>query len=508
MKFTISDDEFWYGGSVTDGYRFPLDAQSDFTLDIDANKTYNQLNPIFLSSRGRYLWLEQGGKITFRRGVVTVDAPSAELNADGKTLRDAACNATGKHYPPDGTKPAECAFKAPQCCSWIVLQHGNNQQGVLEYARSFVAGGYKPGVLILDDCWQDDYGVWDFHKGRFPDPKAMLDELRALGFTPMLWLAPFVSADSDPYKELFAAGGLVRVPSGAPYLPEWWNGYSAVLDLRKPSDAAWYKAQCDRLQSEYGPVGFKLDGGDACYYPADGNEQNRLWIDIPDTPLKEARACYKLAGKGIIQRLADKGHCWGVNMITDVCSPDNTFIQYGLSTVVLGILAQGIMGYRFGCPDMVGGGNAVTFGTPDTLDAELIIRWCQASVLMPIVQFSLDVWNMPRDNIAPLCKAALDVREKLLPYILEQVDRAAATGEPIIRYMEYEFPGAGLERVIDQFMLGDRYLVAPVVEQGAVTRTICFPAGRWKDIRTCEEYGGGRCEVPAPLDKLPVYERI
>jgi hypothetical protein len=33
---------------------------------------------------------------------------------------------------------------------------------------------------MIDEGWAEGYGVWDFHRGRFPDPKAMMDEHRAL----------------------------------------------------------------------------------------------------------------------------------------------------------------------------------------------------------------------------------------------------------------------------------------------------------------------------------------
>lgn len=39
---------------------------------------------------------------------------------------------------------------------------------------------------MIDDNWQEDYGKWDFHPGRFPNPKAMIDSLHQMGFKVML----------------------------------------------------------------------------------------------------------------------------------------------------------------------------------------------------------------------------------------------------------------------------------------------------------------------------------
>jgi alpha-glucosidase (family GH31 glycosyl hydrolase) len=73
--------------------------------------------------------------------------------------------------------------------------------------------------------------------------------------------------------------------------------------------------------------------------------------------------------------------------------------------------------------------------------------------------------------------------------------------------MVYDFPDAHMETVHDQYMVGDRRLVAPVIEEGATSRTVRFPAGRWQgDDDTVVE---GPCEavIDAPLERLPHYER-
>jgi alpha-glucosidase len=73
---------------------------------------------------------------------------------------------------------------------------------VLKYAHAIVDNGLPPGVLMIDDNWQEDYGKWNFHPGRFGDPKAMMQELHNLGFKIMLWVCPSVSPDCDVYRDL------------------------------------------------------------------------------------------------------------------------------------------------------------------------------------------------------------------------------------------------------------------------------------------------------------------
>lgn len=77
----------------------------------------------------------------------------------------------------------------------------------------------------------------------------------------------------------------------------------------------------------------------------------------------------------------------------------------------------------------------------------------------------------------------------------------------MLRYLEYEFPHEGLARVIDQFMLGDRLLVCPVLKSGARSRRVVLPSGRWKGFDGALYEGGQTLEVSAGLSVLPYFER-
>ena len=74
--------------------------------------------------------------------------------------------------------------------------------------------------------------------------------------------------------------------------------------------------------------------------------------------------------------------------------------------------------------------------------------------------------------------------------------------------MEYQFPNEGFEQVCDQYMLGDEYMVAPVLKKGAVSRSVKFPDGKW-----CDEKGNvvsDRAQtlvLDAPLDKLLYFKK-
>src|SRR5690606_2782567 len=161
--------------------------------------------------------------------------------------------------------------------TWIELLYDQSETRILDYAKALLRAGYPQGVLMIDDNWQEDYGVWDFSARRFQDPRGLVQELHRLGFRVMLWVCPFVSADSATFRELARRRLLLRDASAegdpvwndtpnAAALGRWWNGASGVLDLSHPEAVAWFRAQLDRLVNEFGIDGFKFDAGDSHFY--------------------------------------------------------------------------------------------------------------------------------------------------------------------------------------------------------------------------------------------------
>jgi alpha-glucosidase (family GH31 glycosyl hydrolase) len=95
---------------------------------------------------------------------------------------------------------------------------------------------------------------------------------------------------------------------------------------------------------------------------------------------------------------------------------------------------------------------------------------------------------------------------------LKAVECAKVTGEPIVRSMEFVFPGQGMERVMDQFMVGEDLLVAPVWKQGEVARSVRLPEGQWRCVGLGETEGdvlnGGRDVILGENEGLVVLKRV
>ena len=199
-----------------------------------------------------------------------------------------------------------------------------------------------------------------------------------------------------------------------------------------------------------------------------------------------------MGGEPLVQRLGDKNHSWG-----------------DLQALIPQMIAAGLAGYSYACPDMIGGGQYRSFRNvdPSRIDHALIVRSAQVHALMPMMQFSVAPWRILDGESLEITRKMALLHEKMGAYIMECARGSATTGEPIVRHMEYSFPGEGFALCKDQFMLGEKYLVAPVVTNGG-SRTVKLPKGRWRDD-TGRTYNGGRTiTVDAPMSRLPYFERI
>lgn len=490
----------WWSGVINQGHFMPL--QNGYSADFAESNYGNQVQPMLISSNGHLIWSEKPFVISVKNGTLKVTSKTAslEFTKPGNNLKEAFQYAVKNYFPPQGKLPDELLFSKPQYNTWIELIYDQNQKDIMKYAHQIIDNGFPPGVFMIDDNWQENYGKWDFHPGRFENPKAMMDSLHEMGFKVMLWICPFVSPDCDVYRELRDKEMLLKNESGQAAIVRWWNGASGLLDLSNPETHKWFTNQLDYLQDEYNVDGFKFDAGDFPHYlncysgteKASPQEQCEFYARIGlKYPLNEYRAMWKMAGYPLVNRLRDKSHNWE-----------------DLNKLVPHILLQGIVGYNFTCPDLIGGGSFASFLPGSVIDQDLIVRSAQCHALMPMMQFSVAPWRILDDEHLAACKKAVEIREEFTPTIMKLARESAKTGEPIVRSMEYVFPHQGYEKVSDQFLLGDNIIVAPVIEKGIATRSILIPKGKWKSAAGKIIKGPRIIEIEVGINDLPVFVKV
>ncbi len=517
-SYEIRENEYWWGGSAGAGASQPYDCRTNFSADYRKSCS-NQGMPLYLSSQGRYLWSEEPFAVTFANGTITLESDHEIIMCQaGNTLRDAYLAAMQAHFPFTGKVPEKFFFSTAQYNSWMEFTFSPTQEGILAYAHAIIDNGFLPGIFIIDEGWHHPYGDWTFDGEKFPDPRAMIDELHALGFKVLLWVVPFVSCASpqfsgfsrreinpDTYDKRF-----MRTEEGNVALVSWWNGYSALLDMTNPLDVSFMEEQLRALMDDYGVDGFKFDGGAMGAYHndavANGNyrgtatgtyspmAQNIAWNEFGGRfPYHEYKDTFKGGGKPTIQRLKDRDHSW---------------TGAGINTIVPNSLLQGLLGYPFICPDMIGGGEwSFNYIPGFSFDEELFVRMAQVSVFFPMMQFSWAPWRLLSPEALAIVRDCSLLHAGLAEEMWPLIRDCAATGEPIIRHLEYEYPGCGYEKITDQYLCGSDILVCPVVTKGTREKDVVIPPGKWADTEG-NIYGQGTHRLKTPLEKLLYFRRI
>ena len=510
QSFFLLPGVHWYGGAVDQAHHWPLEAHSWSADPMLA--TSNQAAPFWMASSGVGIWLD------------TYDDIAASINKDndgllriaylhspemrytifvGKNIaevRDLFAAAVGKPRQ----RPPDEVFERPVWGTWCQYFSKVTQRDVLDYAHKIHEGGWPASFIIIDDGWQTHYGHNEFNS-KFPDPKAMTDEVHKLGYKLGLWVENFANPDSDRYRQGKEKGGLLRDAStGQPAHIRWWNGDAALLDLNDRSVREGYVNELKALMRRCGVDGFKFDGGDAEYWPAAGatsaggpitrNRYTDLWAEVgSEFELNELRVGWRSQSLGLFNRLRDKRASWASND--------------GLPAIITHGGIQSLLGFVFNCPDLIGGGLDEGFKP----DEELNVRWTEAAAFMPIMQFSYGPWQFSESAQKIIRRFALLHGKLWHSHLKALVERAVETGKPIWSPLFYVFPEDEKTYLIrDQFMVGERLLVAPVIGPGARNRDVYLPVGKWRDFWSEKVVEGGRMltDYPAPLETIPVFERL
>jgi len=89
-------------------------------------------------------------------------------------------------------------------------------------------------------------------------------------------------------------------------------------------------------------------------------------------------------------------------------------------------------------------------------------------------------WSVPSEDSITICHNMARLHERMGQEILAMAKASSTTGEPLVRALECQYPHQGYAGIKDQFLLGEKILVAPVMEKGSRSRTVVFPPGTWQ----------------------------
>lgn len=355
---------------------------------------------------------------------------------------------------------------------------------------------------------------WSVDETLYPDLPGLIRELDQQGIRFLGYFNPFLVPEQDLFEPAVRQGFIARTATGEPYTFVISVLTGGVVDLSNPAAVDWFKGYA-RAATGLGIAGWMQDFGE--WLPVDARihtgDAARFHNDYPTAWQRAAREALEATRPGGDWILLARSGWLGTAHAAQVVWAGDQECRWdehdGIKTVIPAMTSLGLAGIGWVTHDVAG-----FSGGPST--KELYQRWTELAAFTPIFRTHeglrrADNWSWDRDaeTTAHFARFAR-VHRALAPTFLALGEAHRATGMPIVRSMALAFPAdPRMLTVLDQYMVGDALLVAPVLDEGATARSVILPAGRWYDVwdpaRVYE--GGGSVRVEAPIGRPPVFSR-
>jgi alpha-D-xyloside xylohydrolase len=389
---------------------------------------------------------------------------------------------------------------------WYRMDARANQDAALALAREFRDRKIPCDVVGLEPGWQSHAYSCTFawNKDNFPDPEGFVRSAREMGFRINLWEHAFTHPASPLFSQIEPNSGDYGV----------WGGL--VPDFAgKPAREA-FGAYHARTFIDPGVSGFKLDecdnsdftGGwsfpECSAFPSgvDGEQMHSVFGLRYQRAVWDAFRARSQTTFGLVRSSGALAAPYPFVLYSDL---------YDHRQYIRALVNSGFSGLLW-CPEV-----------RQASSVEDLIRRLQSAVFSPLAQ--VDCWYMKnppwkqidraRNNAGELieeweklearCREMIGWRMQLVPYLQAAFQRYEETGTPPFRALVLDAPrDKRLYAVDDQYLIGDRMMVAPLFA-GEDSRKVVFPEGGWHDFWTGEPISGTELIVPASTDRIPVY---
>ena len=535
VRFEANEDEKIFGMGQ---YQQPYLDLKGCIIELAQRNSQSSV-PFMLSSRGYgLLWNNPAiGQVTFGKNLTEWVAESTKqmdywitAGDTPEEIEEAYADVTGKvpMMPSYGLGFWQCKLRY------------QTQEEILEVARRYKKENIPLDVIVVDYFHWPHQGDWDFDKDYWPDPEAMVRELKEMGITLMISIWPTVEEGSENYLKMVEEGGLVRTEYGKRTAV---LGDAAVVDVTSP---AGKRIMWETIKKNYYDRGIRLFWLDEAEPELTGYEYKHYrYFAGPDMeignmyPREYARMAYdgmKEAGQENIVNLLRCAWAGSQRYGALVWSGDIDSSFKSLRNQLRAGLNMGLAGIPWWTTDIGGfhGGDIRSEAFK-----EVLIRWFEFGCFCPVMRLhgfrapfkeplgttgggkqpsgaENEIWSYG-EEVFEICKKYIALREKLRPYTESLMKEAHEKGTPVIRPLFYDFPGEVSRAAVptapgitwdidDEFMFGPPVLVAPILYENQREREVYLPEGRWININTRKVYeGGSTYTVPAPIEAIPVF---
>lgn len=450
--------------------------------------------PFYLSNNGYGVFVNHPENVEFELGSETVAKSQFSVPGEmidyyimsGDTPKDVIVRYTDLTGKP--ALPPAWSFGL-----WLTTSFSTeyNEETVNHFVDGMFERNIPLKVFHFDCFWMKGFEWCNFEwdRNNFPDPKGMIQRLKAKGLKICVWINPYIAQKSKLFDEAMEKGYLIKKANGDVWQWDMWQSGMGIVDFTNEEACEWYANLLSDLV-DMGVDSFKTDFGeriptDVVY--ADGSDPYRMhnyysykYNEIVFNVLREKLGEHEAA---VFARSATTGgqkfpvH-WGGDC-------DSTYESMAES--LRGGLSLTASGFGYWSHDIGGFEN---IATPD-----LFKRWLAFGLLSTHSRLHGSIsYRVPwayDEEAVEVASHFTRLKNRLMPYLFDSAYQNHVTGIPMMRAMLFDFPQDPTCSMLDrQYMLGDSLLVAPIFsETGKVTYYL--PAGKWTHLFTGEVVTGG-----------------
>ena len=467
--------------------------------------------PFYYTNKGYGVFINHPGKVSLEVGSEKVE--TVQFSVKDETL---------EYFVIYGPTPMEIIRKYTALTGrpalppewsfglWLTTSFSTDydEETVNKFVDGFEERNIPLQVFHFDCFWMKGFEwcnfIWD--KEMFPDPAGMLDRLHKRGLKICVWINPYIAQKSPLFLEGKEKGYLLRREDGKVWQWDMWQAGMAIVDFTNPDACKWYQSKLKALL-DMGVDCFKTDFGERIpvdvkwFNGADPEKMHNYYTLLYNECVFDLLKKEKREQEAVLfARSATVGgqkfpvH-WGGDSTSQYISMEES-LRGGLSLMD--------SGFAFWSHDIG--------GFEDEGSADLYKRWVAFGLLSSHSRLhGSSSYRVPwryDEEACDVLRFFVNLKLKLMPYIMGLAKYAHETGIPVMRPMHMQFPEDDNCAYLDrQYMLGDKILVAPVFS-GDGHQNFYLPEGKWVHLLTGEKAEGGKWhEGVYDYFSLPLYVR-
>jgi len=449
-----------------------------------ASKQMYKPVPFFMSSRGYGMFVHTTSPVTMDFGYTHEGSKTLFVGDDQldifffigslKEILTEYTNITGK-----SSMPPLWSFGL-----WMSRFSYRSQKEVMTVADKLRKNKVPCDVIHIDAGWFKS-GIncdFEFDQKQFPDPKKMTTELKQKGFKTSLWQIPYFTPINPIFNEVVRKKLYIKDGNGNVSTED------AILDFSNEETIDWYSKKIKALL-RLGIDVIKTDFGEAAPLKGLYGSGRSGFYEHNNYPLRYTQLVSKITKEINGENLIWSRSSWAGGQRNPVhWGGDAEVSDAGMAGSLRGGLSLGLSGFSFWSHD-IGGFS----GAPEE---ELFKRWTFFGMFTSHSRVHgfppREPWEFS-DEFLKIFRKMVEMRYKLMPYIFSQAYIASQNGWQMLKAMFLNYPHDPTTWSLqDQFMFGDDFLIAPIMEENTFERKVYLPKGKWINYLTCEVYEGAQ----------------